>query len=783
MAAAIPLNAQSGGSLVLLTEPVLQFQQDKAVSVLSLVNRSKEAVPLNFSTTLCGNTPMSPVDVKFTSPPAAIKPDERIAVEMTSEEPSFAGDVQIPICNNHDLIAKIQARNEKDLAPIKLDATPAENPVIEVGDKSPGYLIRNDDSAVTYYVKWSLQAGAATLSGKLRMLPSSVQEISLRESGCGFQCGWWDSIWSRLKNPMRDSALVIELDTSGIPQLAAKRIPVRLQRQTASAIAVVAWTALLLFAGALGSIFLFNYIPNRRRQQTLLTAIDELGPVIANLSTILPAEVRVGVGVERNRLHAMMTGSRKKRKLSWMILPWLTDTFLRLIEFVSPDFVPQMDRCQAALSTLKQRIELLCQLDGDSQCFHALKHAGLPPSIIEEVSVPIKAALHFLGKPNPLADDLVRAKAAVSEVSVSVNALIGSEGDPPDEKLRKQLAESLAFVKKSLAQPEARVEAALPGLFAKFKATTDDESEMNTSLSFRALDWTVHKLLILSRYDVFLKAQPRASSAAEVPPPLAMAVAAGTGSDASGTGTSTPTANTVQTAAPASTVTGTGDGGPVTPMLEGKILNSLRCTSWEQLELGDTLVAELEEDVLGGDLCQAIWDQGAFINVDKAMVRQNEGVSLTVTFHKHILNSARAKNRITVRWAFCEPGTDPTEKPSAEAYVETGWEVSRYFAASGTYLVYAEIRDAAGRPVGDAPLSRKVTVSPPEYTPVGARFRIEAIRLMVTLGIALAGLLAGAKDKLDQLGVLNSIFAIIALGFTADSVRKILTQNSDSSSS
>jgi hypothetical protein len=39
--------------------------------------------------------------------------------------------------------------------------------------------------------------------------------------------------------------------------------------------------------------------------------------------------------------------------------------------------------------------------------------------------------------------------------------------------------------------------------------------------------------------------------------------------------------------------------------------------------------------------------------------------------------------------------------------------------------------------------------------------------------------MAGAKDRLDQLGVVGSLTGIVALGFTADSVRRILSSNSD----
>ena len=52
----------------------------------------------------------------------------------------------------------------------------------------------------------------------------------------------------------------------------------------------------------------------------------------------------------------------------------------------------------------------------------------------------------------------------------------------------------------------------------------------------------------------------------------------------------------------------------------------------------------------------------------------------------------------------------------------------------------------------------------------------EGVRFLIAFGVALAGLLSGALGQLDKLALVPATFAIIALGFGADSIKNLLTQ-------
>ena len=58
----------------------------------------------------------------------------------------------------------------------------------------------------------------------------------------------------------------------------------------------------------------------------------------------------------------------------------------------------------------------------------------------------------------------------------------------------------------------------------------------------------------------------------------------------------------------------------------------------------------------------------------------------------------------------------------------------------------------------------------------GAGRRLEWLRLLLALFVALIGLLAGAKDQLLKLDVLPALLAIFLIGFSADQVKNLLTR-------
>ena len=78
-----------------------------------------------------------------------------------------------------------------------------------------------------------------------------------------------------------------------------------------------------------------------------------------------------------------------------------------------------------------------------------------------------------------------------------------------------------------------------------------------------------------------------------------------------------------------------------------------------------------------------------------------------------------------------------------------------------------------GRP---ATLKRTVVITPSEVGHgVGERTRLELLKLGIALLIAVFGLVSGAQDQIARLDVLPGIIAVFLVGFTADSVKRLLT--------
>ncbi|MFN7934811.1 MAG: hypothetical protein U0R19_15895 [Bryobacteraceae bacterium] len=731
---ALPLCAQSTKDVVLVGENTIRLEKDTGSTTLELRNSGGADLHVDLSATRCGHSPEARLQAEFLDDAQkpvrtiVMKQDTvaNVTLKVTAISP-FAGSVGLPICSGRELITTIPVFSWRDLKPLKLEG---DKPILQT-DGSSALLLRNEDPNITYYVKWRLQHKDQHAEGSLRILPSSSEPFTLNQSG--FLGSDW-STW--LANPKKQLPLTVALNIAGPAEIAPLRIPIELQAQTAKTGFPEAWTFLLLFIGAFFAIFLFNYIPNRRRQQRLLSTLGTLGQDIGVLSTTLQSQPRVAVGVERNRIKDLLrggTGTGVMGKSSAFLL--------RQLYCISPDFVQVMDQSETDIQTLKQRVQLLSDIDGSLRRFHELKRQGLPPSLVEQVKSPLEQVLDLLIKQKPTAEDLASAKLLATQVINTVAAFDLHASPTPTEEVRNHLKANLDLVQTAFNNPHPALQRELPGLFTALAAAQPGSVAAGLPfLKFVELDWLVHKFLILQRYETYVAAQATQAAAAAA---------------------ATATGGTVVAVAPPR---------PTTPV-DGELFQALRCTSWEQLAYADMLVSELEQRASVTDLTTAMQslDKNA-IDIDRVMVRQNEAVTLRLKIDDPRYQTAKARERIQCKWTFTYK-KDNTELP------EYGWEISHYFAKPGDYDI--KVAFSCGATHGDIG-PRTITVYSREFSALGPRLGIELVRIVITLGIALAGLMTGAKDKIDQFGVWGSATAIIAMGFAADSVRRILAGNGDS---
>ena len=64
----------------------------------------------------------------------------------------------------------------------------------------------------------------------------------------------------------------------------------------------------------------------------------------------------------------------------------------------------------------------------------------------------------------------------------------------------------------------------------------------------------------------------------------------------------------------------------------------------------------------------------------------------------------------------------------------------------------------------------------------GSSARIEFIRISIALGVAVLGLIAGAKEELLKFDIIGGLIAVFLIGFGADAVKGILSKQTLSKS-
>lgn len=184
------------------------------------------------------------------------------------------------------------------------------------------------------------------------------------------------------------------------------------------------------------------------------------------------------------------------------------------------------------------------------------------------------------------------------------------------------------------------------------------------------------------------------------------------------------------------------------------------------------LLREMQDDIFPERLVEALRAQDAVILMDPSFAYERSPLEFCISFHKSALNTAAAREEIEVEWGF---GDGLTGK---------GWTVSHYFQIKGhedTYQVQARFHDPSGEiintDVGDPIIvASTVKIHPSELgRGVGERTRTELLKLSAALLIAVFGLVSGAQDQITKLDVLPGLVAVFLVGFSADSIKRLLT--------
>jgi hypothetical protein len=251
-----------------------------------------------------------------------------------------------------------------------------------------------------------------------------------------------------------------------------------------------------------------------------------------------------------------------------------------------------------------------------------------------------------------------------------------------------------------------------------------------------------------------------------------------------------------------------------------ELMKYLVADTHESLRIAHLIVDQMRQDIYQEALIAAVKPPppeppAIAITTDPPIVRARSCVRLALRFNRQILNEAAARQAWTCSWDFGDD-TPPEE----------GWEVFHSFEAPGRPVVEISIRDLDGKPViseqGEVivrhvdgkpvisqPVYNKATVgenleraaSPdaeqPKPKPVRwslrrglarlGRFlkpepetRLEFIRLVIVLVLALLALMTTARQQVLHLSFLEAVAAVVALGFGADTIKNLIVNGSSS---
>jgi hypothetical protein len=402
----------------------------------------------------------------------------------------------------------------------------------------------------------------------------------------------------------------------------------------------------------------------------------------------------------------------------------LTD-LLRSRSVLSPDFATIAAQCTNGINRLASKVTVLEKMDVVLGRLARQLATGVPPTLVDEVNAYLQDAAVMLGKGEVTDTDVQAAAANVEVASSHVDQLGG-----PNDEFGRKLADS---VRQLLADLSAGV-----GVSPTYLAVASQLSGPNAALrmvnpvthviapeKYLEIDIALHKTQIMRDY-VLLE-------------------------------------------------DGISDQQVKTRLRErqAQLISLLQPQSWDGLRSARLLLHEMQDDVFPERLLEAVRNPGDIsIEMDPSIAYEQAPLEFCVCFHKSALNTSAAREELGVEWNF------------GDGLKEKGWTVSHYFQLKtrvDSYVVQARFHDPDGEIVVNnsgepITIQRTVKINRSEIgRGVGERTRTEFLKLAAALLIAVFGLVSGAQEQISKLDILPGLIAVFLLGFSADSIKRLLT--------
>ena len=685
-------------------------------------------------------------------PPTSIDPHStlEIAADITNMTASTAA--QIYIFNGNARLGDIKAVALDAPLNISIDGAGSSNtPLAFTCGRSASITLKNGDP-VTYPITWSFQVRGMNQSDKLTLPANGRSTIVLTPARSAY-------LWSDLVRPASETGqLLLSLD---VPEVRAIQpntkhsFPVNLtMRPMGSNWATIfsdIYVAIFLLMGGILSLLASSVLPNMLRKSSLRGQINGVADRTSSVSARVDSYLRVLLRLERKKI----------------------DILLRSTKLFSPSASDSLDDVSSETDRLAKRLTVAERLD-DLRRELEVASATAPPSITGDVDAKLQAAadqMHSFALPdenvaaaNKSLDDATAALKSASDASATAKQIAGNF---KDLKTRTD----------NFSLDYSDLKAALPGVFKIQEGKFDDPNNITSPMAY-AIDHGIAAIHTALDYVVVRESIPKPVSLTCSVPLSAMSTR-------------------------------------VTDH-ECELIELLGTMSWQALRDARTLVREMREDIYEKDVLDEIGrpDQAEVV-FDTQKARPYLPVNFSIGFKNPRFNGAAAIDRLSCKWEF------PSDLN------ENGWKVCHFFqgnepaAASAGRKINIKVTIQSQKASRDQPVTPSPTAEPsaegekrpttdkmtdtaseppvtgspgtpvapekremtgtiaiqPTAPPRGhSRSVAEGLRFLIAFGVALAGLLSGAVDQLQKLGLVPATLAIVGLGFGADAVKNLLTQ-------
>jgi hypothetical protein len=392
----------------------------------------------------------------------------------------------------------------------------------------------------------------------------------------------------------------------------------------------------------------------------------------------------------------------------------------------SPEFATVAAQCSQGIDRLAKRVALAQQLDvALKRMLDRETASSIAPTQAKNARTSLKRAQDILRNSTPADADLVAAAQAI----VSAVQIIDGAAQP-DAALVQAVAATLASLKKEVGPLKndaefQRVTTAVPQPLGSVENAPDPIPETAAP----SLDSAAAKLRLICDYVRHRN------------------------------GTTTP------------------DKRQRMDEAEKTLLPLLENSNIASINEAETKLQQIRDDIYPYSLIKPLRDDQARIVVNPSLVYDRIPVQFSVRFNEAAIDrAAAARQEFRCEWDF------------GEDFREDGWEVSHYYIRSreneGKFTARATFINEKGEAVignDGNPVVLKADIvvrSPSNRSLFGERSMVELFKLGAALLIAVFALASGARDQIAKLDLLPGLIAVFMIGFTADTIKSLLSGKS-----